>query len=569
VSGWPFWTATSDERIGRAFDLAALRAGEHLVDLGCGDGRVLLQAARQREARVTGVELDPELATTARRLLDDNGVPGTIIEADFSDVDIEADVVFAYLSPATLQRLSGRLARLAAGTRVVTAGYAVPGWVAGAAAGGCYLYRLPVPVQEVDRSRRGWANPGMLVSLRSGVATLVAAKLHHAGGPVEVHVSGGLSVVATARPGADAAEAGDEVVFDLRFQPLEEASLVEGCVEVPGGAALRVFAAVDAGQPGVWGLNESGCEHVAAALAAGRMAPVLEAARQLGDPRPTPRWPFWAATSDERIDLALGLAGLAPGERLVDIGCGDGRVLLRAAAFHQAVVTGVEVDPGLAASARELLAAHDVSGTVIEGDFNQAPLRADVVYAYLSTATLQRLAPRLAELAPGTRVVTVAHPVPGWEPEAYAEGCWLYRLPPTPVRVDRSRRGWATPGLLISIKAGSRSLSTAKLHHTGGAVAVSVGEELVGIVIARAGADVAPAGEEVAVDLQFEPLAEGTLATGRIVAPDGSILQVFAAADPGPPGMWGLSADDCMKVAGAFTAGDPTPALEAARAWRG
>ena len=42
-------------------------------------------------------------------------------------------------------------------------------------------------------------------------------------------------------------------------------------------------------------------------------------------------WPFWAGTSDERVDEALRLAGLRPGERLLDLGCGDGRVLLRAA----------------------------------------------------------------------------------------------------------------------------------------------------------------------------------------------------------------------------------------------
>src|SRR3954471_3190538 len=102
--GWPFWAATSDERIDRAFDLARLEPGEHLIDLGCGDGRVLLRAAVLREAKVTGVELDGALAASARQLLADHHAAGDVLETDFSSGDVpleDADVVFAYLSPAT------------------------------------------------------------------------------------------------------------------------------------------------------------------------------------------------------------------------------------------------------------------------------------------------------------------------------------------------------------------------------------------------------------------------------------------------------------------------------------
>ncbi|MBW3615414.1 MAG: methyltransferase domain-containing protein [Actinobacteria bacterium] len=602
MPGWPFWAATGDDRIDRALELANLSAGERFIDLGCGDGRVLLRAARQRQAVVSGVELDADLAATARALLEDNGVPATIIEADFADAPLEADVVFAYLSPATLQRLSPRLSRLAPGTRVVTAGYAVPGWVATSADDGCYLYRLPMEMQEVDRGRRGWATPGLLISIRPDSATLVAAKLHHAGGPVDLHLTGALAGVAAVRAGADEAEAGAEVVADLRFEPLAEGTFVDGSVElgpgpgperppergdgperppergdgperpperaVRGGAQarLQVFAVVDSGEAGVWGLSESGCDDVAAAAAGGRLERVLATARRLGS-APTPRWPLWAATSDERIDLALDLAGLRPGERLLDVGCGDGRVLLRAAVLRQATVHGIEIDPELAAKARELLADHGIAATITEADFTQASLDADVVFAYLSTATLQRLTPRLAQLPAGARVVTAEHPVPGWQADAFAGGCWLYHLPALPVLVDRARRGWASAGLLISIRPESRLLTVAKLHHPGGPVTVTVGEELAGVVSVRAGADLAPAGEEVAVDLQFEPLAEGALVTGMVFGPEGATLRIFAAVDAGQPGLWGLTEGDCVKVAGVFSDGDPSPALEAARAF--
>ncbi|MDP9441700.1 MAG: class I SAM-dependent methyltransferase [Actinomycetota bacterium] len=293
MPGWPFWAATSDERIELALDLAALSPGERFLDLGCGDGRVLLRAARERGALVGGVELDPTLAAQARVLLEENGVAGTVLEADFAEVPLDADVVFAYLSPATLQRLIPRLHQLPPGARVVTTGYAIPGWLATAGTGGCYLYRVPVEVHEVDRTQRGWATAGLLLSLRPEMQSLVTAKLHHGGGPVVVRLVGGLAGVAAARAGADVAEAGDEVVVDLRFTPLAKETSVEGSVEVeappPGdGPILRVFAVVDPGEPGIWGLSESGCEDVATAMTAGRMAPVLETARNLSQ---APRQP--------------------------------------------------------------------------------------------------------------------------------------------------------------------------------------------------------------------------------------------------------------------------------------
>ena len=284
MPGWPFWAATTDERIDRAFDLADLQPGEHLVDLGCGDGRVLLRAAVLREARVTGVELDPELAATARRLLADHDAEGVVLEADFADVALDdADVVFAYLSPATLQRLRARLAGLRAGARIVTTGYAVPGWEPVEAGGRCYLYRVPVEASDVDRGRRGWDGGGVLVSLRPDAPSLVAVKLHHPGGPVQVTTGGGVDPEALAvRAGADHAEPGDEVVVDLRFGPRPAGALLAATLDAgPAvGAPFQVFAAVDEGEPGVWGLSVEGCDAVGAAVGRGDVAAVVADARR-------------------------------------------------------------------------------------------------------------------------------------------------------------------------------------------------------------------------------------------------------------------------------------------------
>jgi SAM-dependent methyltransferase len=283
--GWPFWAATSDERIDEALRLAGLRPGERLLDLGCGDGRVLLRAAEAYGAQVSGVELDPVLAATARELLEAAGVDGTVLEADFESVPIEADVVFAFLSPATLQRLRPRLAALPSDSRVVTTGYPVPGWLPNDLGERVYLYRLPPDEQPVDRQVRGWVSAGALVSVTPSAPALVAVKLQTDGGPLTISVTGpALDGWLTTKSGADDVAPGDSVVVDLRFEPAGEGMEASGTLEVKGAGAFRLFAVADTGEPGIWGLSESGCDLVADRMAQGQVSSVLDEARRRTTP---------------------------------------------------------------------------------------------------------------------------------------------------------------------------------------------------------------------------------------------------------------------------------------------
>ena len=278
--GWPFWAATSDEGIDQALQLAGLRPGERLLDLGCGDGRVLLRAAEGYGAAVTGIELDPDLAQTARFVLQAAGVDGTVLEADFEAVDIDADVVFAFLSPATLQRLRPRLAALPPSCRVVTTGYPVPGWLPDDLVDRVYLFRLPPQELPVDRAQRGWVTPGALVSVTPDAPAMVSVKLQSDGGPVRVSVSGaGLDGWLTIRTGADVADPGDPVVVDLRFEPAAEGMAAAGTLEEPAAGRFRLFAVADPGDPGIWGLSESGCDLAARRMEQGQLAALLDKAR--------------------------------------------------------------------------------------------------------------------------------------------------------------------------------------------------------------------------------------------------------------------------------------------------
>lgn len=131
--------------------LAGLRRGETLFDLGAGDGRVIIEAARGFRAKAIGIEIDPERVSRIRDRLRSTGIKAEIIQADFMNVDLSpADVVAIYLSESVNTKLAPKLEReLKAGSRVVSLDYALPGWVPekeliakGALPRKLYLYRV-------------------------------------------------------------------------------------------------------------------------------------------------------------------------------------------------------------------------------------------------------------------------------------------------------------------------------------------------------------------------------------------------------------------------------------------
>jgi predicted RNA methylase len=110
--------------------LARLRRGELLYDLGAGDGRILIEAARKFGARCAGVEIDPERISRLKERLAATGIEAEVIEGDLMEVDLsKADVVTIYLSDSVNSKLAPKLAReLKSGSRVVSLDYLLPGW---------------------------------------------------------------------------------------------------------------------------------------------------------------------------------------------------------------------------------------------------------------------------------------------------------------------------------------------------------------------------------------------------------------------------------------------------------
>lgn len=249
-------------------------------------------------------------------------------------------------------------------------------------------------------------------------------------------------------------------------------------------------------------------------------------------------WPFWAPSDERAVEAALDLAGVGSGDRVADLGCGDGHVLVRAAQ-RGATVVGVEADPELAEQARQALEGAGLDGTVVEGDLFDLPLGdLDVIFTYLAPVTLQQLVPHLAAGKAGARVVTVDFPIPAVRPGRVVWPCHLYRLPLQPKRA--APPGWGGAGVLVAAPPELESLTTLTFRAAGGPVVVSPSAELVEAAAVRVGAEEARTGTEVAVDLRWSEMPAGTVVSGRLTARGAGSLAVFALATPDEHGQWEL-----------------------------
>ena len=126
------WVPTPQELVDKMLDMAKVTPQDIVMDLGSGDGRNVIAAAK-RGARAIGVEYNPEMVALARRLAKEAGVSdkATFIQGDMYEADIsKATVLALFLLPHNLDQLAPKF--LALGTRIVNNTFNVTGWQADA-----------------------------------------------------------------------------------------------------------------------------------------------------------------------------------------------------------------------------------------------------------------------------------------------------------------------------------------------------------------------------------------------------------------------------------------------------
>ena len=124
------WVPTPPSLVEKMLDLAKVTPRDFVMDLGSGDGRNIIAAAR-RGARAVGVEFNAEMVEYSQRQAEKAGVAGKaqFVQGDMFEADIsQASVLALFLLPDNLSRLVPKFVELKPGSRIVLNTFGIPGW---------------------------------------------------------------------------------------------------------------------------------------------------------------------------------------------------------------------------------------------------------------------------------------------------------------------------------------------------------------------------------------------------------------------------------------------------------
>ena len=164
------WIPTPDEVVKKMFEMVQLAPGERLVDLGSGDGKIAIAAAKAG-AIAKGIEYNPQMVEYSKRMAKEAGVDnvelvqGDIFETDFTN----ADVVTLYLLPHLNEKLRPTLLAMRPGTRVTSHAFLMGDWEPDQSANvdgrDAYFWRVPAKIDGEWQTRIG-NGPGPTLRIR-------------------------------------------------------------------------------------------------------------------------------------------------------------------------------------------------------------------------------------------------------------------------------------------------------------------------------------------------------------------------------------------------------------------
>ena len=156
------WVPTPDELVERMLRMAQTTANDYVIDLGSGDGRTVIAAAKKFGATAQGIEYNPDMVTLSQKNAQAAGVQAkaTFAKADLFESDFsKATVITMYLLPTINAKLKPKILGLKPGTRIVSHAFDMEDWtpdqmdqVEGRRA---MLWIVPAKVNGVWRARMG------------------------------------------------------------------------------------------------------------------------------------------------------------------------------------------------------------------------------------------------------------------------------------------------------------------------------------------------------------------------------------------------------------------------------
>jgi predicted RNA methylase len=419
------WVPTPQALVDKMLDMAKLTANDIHYDLGSGDGRTVITAAK-RGATAFGVEFNPKMVELSRASADKEGVTGkaTFMQGDIFETDFsKANVITLFLLPELNERLRPTILAMKPGTRVVSNSFSMGDWqpderveVTEDCRGYCraLLWIVPAKVdgtwtidrgtsssalslkQEYQKVTGTISNGNVITPVTDGMLkadeiTFTAAGVHYTG-----KVDGD-TIAGTTRSGETwQAKRGSPAVTAQAPQPATpqpDAPAPQAAPETPAAKAAEAPAAKAEKPPFEPQVSQDGKDVV------------------------------WWPTANTLVNKMLDLAELTPKDRLIDLGSGDGRTVITAAQ-RGATALGIEYNPKMVELSRFNAKRAGVSdkATFRRGDiFKTNFSNADVLTLFLLPELNERLRPTILRMKPGTRVVSNTFEMGDWEPDQVAE----------------------------------------------------------------------------------------------------------------------------------------------------
>lgn len=160
------WVPTNQKLVDKMLDMADLKPSDTLIDLGSGDGRTVITAAK-RGATAFGIEYNPDMVELSKKNAEKEGVTAkaTFEKADLFETDLsKADVITMFLLPSINAKLKPKLLDLKPGTRIVSNSFDLGDWKADNTASvneGCtshctaYFWVVPAKVEGNWKTPQG------------------------------------------------------------------------------------------------------------------------------------------------------------------------------------------------------------------------------------------------------------------------------------------------------------------------------------------------------------------------------------------------------------------------------
>lgn len=124
------WVPTPENLVAKMLEIAKVTPQDNVVDLGSGDGRTVIAAAKLK-AKATGIEYNPDMVELSKRRAEEAGVSdrASFIKADLFEYDLSnASVITMFLLPEINLRLRPKLLELKPGTRIVSNTFTMGEW---------------------------------------------------------------------------------------------------------------------------------------------------------------------------------------------------------------------------------------------------------------------------------------------------------------------------------------------------------------------------------------------------------------------------------------------------------